>query len=40
MNSPDFYNDDEGRGSMVLAAVLVAALIAVIFGLILLFAFR
>ncbi len=40
MNSPDFYNDDEGRGSMALVAILVAALIAVIFGLILLFVFR
>ncbi len=40
MDNPDFYNDDEGRGSMALVAMLVAAFVGFISGLIVLFVFR
>lgn len=39
MDNPDFYNDDDGRGEMVLVALLAAAIIGMVFGMVTLAAF-
>ena len=39
MSPPEFYDDDDGRGGMVIVALLVAAIIGMIFGMVTLAAF-
>jgi hypothetical protein len=39
MTPPEFYDDDDGRGGMVLVALLVAAIIGMVFGMVTLAAF-